>query len=72
MNQDFLKLLLSDICGTGVLMPWMWERTWLLKQLQRRRAERAREREREIKWTDGQMPKQHHATTYFQFIVELR
>ena len=54
MNQHFLKLLLSDICGTGVLMPWMWERTWLLKQLQRRRAERAREREREIKWTDAQ------------------
>ena len=47
MNQHFLKLLLSDICGTGVLMPWMWERTWLLKQLQRRRAERARERERD-------------------------
>ena len=70
MNQHFLKLLLSDICGTGVLMPWMWERTWLLKQLQRRRAERARERERER--SNGQMPKQHHATTYFQFIVELR
>ena len=73
MNQDFFKT---------VAFRYLWNRRADALDVgenlaaeaaaKKESRESERKREREIKWTDGQMPKQHHATTYFQFIVELR